>query len=81
VKRQQREEVEEASEEELRAVEDEKISAAAFDDIEGFQDDADAGQSKKQHDASSASWQTQERQHERACWPLPCYGKHAAEHS
>jgi hypothetical protein len=43
VKRQQREEVEETSEEELRAVEDEKISAAAFDDIEGFQDDADAG--------------------------------------
>jgi hypothetical protein len=43
VKRQQREEVDETSEEELRAVEDEKISAAAFDDIEGFQDDADAG--------------------------------------
>jgi hypothetical protein len=49
VKRQQREEVEETSEEELRAVEDEKISAAAFDDIEGFQDDADAG-------ARSTTW-------------------------
>lgn len=49
VKRQQREEVDEASEEELRQVEDEKISAAAFDDIEGFTDDADA-------DNPNAAW-------------------------
>lgn len=41
VKRNQREQAEEANDEELRAVEDEKISAAAFDDVEGLEDEGD----------------------------------------
>jgi hypothetical protein len=41
VKRNQREEEEAENEEELRAAEDEKIAAAAFDDVEGLDDEAD----------------------------------------
>jgi hypothetical protein len=40
VKRNQRDD-EDENDEELRAVEDEKISAAAFDDVEGLEDDGD----------------------------------------